>query len=507
MTRWLDRVTGKVTMYRLILLALIALAVEAILVSLVGELQPYTALGILVAAAVAIAVSYLSNRLLALLFRVKPHSESSLVTALILLFLFRPILDGPSLLAIALAALLANATKYLLAIRRRHVFNPAAAGAFITGLILPLNAPGWWVATPWLLPLVVVAALVILFRTRHLTLGVVFVVVAAVTVVVTLTGYGQTPGAALSTAFSSFPIVFLAGFMLSEPLTLPPRRWQQLVEAVLVGLLFGLMATGFHLGPVYASPQLALLVGNLLAFLVGQRRGIRLEYLGKSQLSPTSWELSFKPRRQVTFAAGQFMELTVPHGGADVRGLRRTFSIASAPSAPDVVAFGLRTAERSSSFKKTLLAMKPGESVTATSVGGDFVLPRDPKVPVLLVAGGIGITPFVSQLAHAAATGEQRDTVLVVSSSSSTDIAYLERLDFDGPRILLVAPDRPADLPANWEYLGTGPVTAELLLAAVPDARGRHAYVSGPPNLVHNLKPALRRAGLRRVHSDYFSGY
>ena len=502
MMRWLDRITGLVTMYRLILICLLALAVEAILVALTSQLA-YNPLGILVSGVVVVAVTYLSNRLFAGLFRVRPHSESALITGLILLFLFTPQLDLAALGALALACFLAMASKYLLAIRGRHIFNPAALGAFVTSLILPNDFPGWWIANPWLLPLVAIGGFVILFRTRHLAMGVVFVVVAALSVTVTLTSYGQSFGAALSTAFLSYPVVYFAGFMLSEPLTLPPRRWQQLALAVIVGVLFGL---SFHVGPVIWTFQLALLVGNLLAFLVGQRRGIRLHYLGREPLDASSWELSFAPRRPVRFAAGQFMELTLPHHKVDVRGLRRTFSIASAPSA-SAVSFGVRTAAQSSSFKTALLALSPGDTVTATSVGGDFVLPRDPAAPILLVAGGIGITPYISQLTELEASGEQRDVVLVYTASTADDLAYASRLDAGGHRVLLVAPSAPAALPTSWTYLGPGPLTAELLLAAVPDAAARRAYVSGPPGLVRSLGPALRKAGVRRVKSDYFTGY
>jgi ferredoxin-NADP reductase len=268
-------------------------------------------------------------------------------------------------------------------------------------------------------------------------------------------------------------------------------------------VLFGLI---FRFGAIQSSFQLALIIGNLLAFLVGQRRGIRLSNLGQEQLSPTSWELSFRPLRRIRFTAGQFIELTLPHQGADVRGLRRTFSIASAPS-HDVVKLGIRTAERSSSFKSALLALEPGATVIATAIGGDFVLPKDTAKPVLLVAGGIGITPYVSHLAELEASAEKRDVVLVYSSSSADDLAYAERLNNSDHRVLLVAPSAPAVLPAHWTYLGAGPLSADLLTSAVPDAKSRAAYVSGPPTLVRALRPALRRAGVRSVKTDYFSGY
>ncbi|MEJ1229984.1 MAG: hypothetical protein WDM88_04065 [Galbitalea sp.] len=141
MMQWLDRITGRITMYRLVLICLLALVAEALLVSLTGQLPPYTALGILASVATSVLVSYAGNRLFALIFRVQPHSESSLITGLILGMLFLPILDGPHLFAIALAALVAAASKYLLAIRRRHVFNPAAVGAFVASLVFPLEGP------------------------------------------------------------------------------------------------------------------------------------------------------------------------------------------------------------------------------------------------------------------------------------------------------------------------------------------------------------------------------
>lgn len=514
MTRWLDKVTGRVTMYRLVLLFLIALGVESVLLSFTGAIS-YLVLPILVNAAVLLVVTIFSNRLFALLFRVRPHTESAAITALILFFLFNPIADVFSsspgalgLLWLALAGVLASASKYVLAFRRRHVFNPAAAGAFLVVLVSGGTAiAGWWVGNPWVAPLTLVFGLVVLFRTRHLALGGIFFVVAVAGVTLTSVVGGIDLGSALFTTITSTPILFFGGFMLSEPLTLPPRRWQQLLGAAIAGVL---VCFPLFVGPFYGGYPLALLIVNLLAFLVGQRRGVQLGYLGKKQLSPTSWELTFRPVRPIAFEAGQFMELTLPHAGQDTRGIRRTFSIASAPTATDpngTVSFGLRTAERSSSFKKTLLTLEPGAVVAATGIGGDFVLPKDATEPILLVAGGIGITPYISHLEHLVASGQQRDVVLVYSSGSASDLPYLDRLDLAGVRVLLVAPDRPDGMPASWQYLGPGPLSAELLLAAVPDARLRRAYVSGAPDLVHSLKPALRRAGVRRVHSDYFSGY
>jgi glycine betaine catabolism B len=502
----LDRVTGRVTMYRLVVLALLALLLIALAVSLAGQIF-YTPVQILAGGVVAVGATYLSSLAFAAVFRVRAHPSSSIITGLLLLFLFRPTTDLQELSTIALAAVIASASKYLLAIRRRHIFNPAAIGALVVSL-LQLNFAAWWIATPWLLPFTAIAAFVVLYRTHRLTMGLTFIVLAAGLITYTGVSNGTPFGTALGLALTSYPIVFLAGFMLSEPLTLPPRRWQQLALAAVVAVL---LWVPFSVGPFYTSPELALVVGNLLAFAVGQRRGIRLSYLGRTALTPTSWEFEFRPHRPLGFSAGQYMELTLPHTKADPRGLRRIFSISSAPGETEVVRFGLRVPEVSSSFKRAILELTPGEVVSATSIGGDFVLPRDASRPLLLVAGGIGITPFISHLSHLASTGQDRDVVLVYSSTRANEIAYLERLSgaeaAGVARVLLVSPTEPESLPSNFTWIGAGPLTGDMLLAAVPDARNRDAFVSGPPQLVHSLRAALRRAGVRRVKADYFSGY
>ncbi|GAB3134904.1 FAD-dependent oxidoreductase [Marisediminicola antarctica] len=500
MTVWLDRVTGRVTMYRLVTLLLGITGIAALVLSLVGELF-YTPLELIASAAVALASTVVANRVFALVFRTMPHLESSIITGLLLFFLFLPSLEPAELGTLAIAGVLATASKYLIAVRGRHILNPAAAGATLVA-VLQLPSAGWWVATSSLLPVTLIGAFLVLYRTRRLTMGIVFVAVSASILVVRLTTSGQNVGEAASTTFASYPVIFFVGFMLSEPLTMAPRRWQQLAIAALVGVLF---TVPFTIGPVFLSFEFALVIGNVLAFVAGQRRAIRLSYLGKRQLTPTSWEFRFQPERAVAFRAGQYMELTVPHSRADARGSRRVFSIASPPTHGDPVTFALRMAQPGSSFKRALLDLNVGARVRGTSVGGDFLLPRDASKPVLLIASGIGITPFLSQLGRDRAAGVERDAVLVYTVGTVEELAFRDELSEE--RVLLLSPARPDDLPASWRWIGVGPVSRELLAAEVPDLGGRTAFVSGSPASITRARAALRSAGVRRVRTDYFTGY
>jgi len=509
--QWLDRITGTVTMYRLILIALLAIVVETVLLSFTGVI-PQSPLAIIATGLVAIVFTNASNWVFGKLFRVRPHTESSFITGLLLLFIFEPVnpLDSTALLkfgGIALAGIIASASKYLLAFHGRHVFNPAAVGAFVVNLFLPVfgDFAAWWLATAWLLPVTIVLGFAVLYRTRRYLMAGVFVVAVFFLTFWVYGGSGQPFATTLIEPFTTFSTIFFASFMLSEPLTMPPHRWQQLVEALLVAFVF---TVPLNIGSFsLTTPQFALLVGNLFAFFFGQRRGIRLDFLGKQRLTPTSWELSFRPQRPIRFRAGQYMELTIPHAKADVRGQRRIFSIASAPVESEVIRFGLNTAERSSSLKKALLGLEPGEIVSATEVGGDFLLPKELTRPLLFVAGGIGITPFMSHLEQIAGAGESRDVVVCQQEHGMAELAYSDRLKTLGHPVLLLAPAAPKPLPKNWTYLGHGPLTADLLESAIPDAHSRAAYVSGPPAFVHVVRTLLRKAQVHSIKTDFFAGY
>jgi ferredoxin-NADP reductase len=508
--QWLDRITGTITMYRLVLICLLALVVETVLLSLTGVISQ-SPLAILSTGVVAVVFATASNWLFGTIFRVRPHTESSLITGLLLLFIFEPVnpLSDGSLLkfvGIALAGIIASASKYLLAWRGRHVFNPAAVGAFVITLVTVFgDFAAWWLATAWLLPVTVVLGFAVLYRTRRWLMAIVFVVAVVLLTFWVYGGNGAPLEQTLLEPFTTFSTVFFAAFMLSEPLTMPPHRWQQLVEALLVAVVF---TVPFSIGVFSTTtPQFALLVGNLFAFFFGQRRGIRLDYLGKQLLTPTSWELSFRPQRPVRFSAGQYMELTIPHARADARGMRRIFSIASAPAETEVIRFGLNTAEPSSSLKSALLALQPGEIVAATSVAGDFTLPKDASRKLLFAAGGIGITPFMSQLEQIDREHDKRDVVVVYSASTVDELAYAPRLHQLGHPVFVLSRSEPAQLPSGWTYLGASPLTAAMLREHIPDVASREALVSGPPSFVSSVRATLRHAGVRRVRTDYFTGY
>ncbi|CAM2835617.1 hypothetical protein [Skermania piniformis] len=510
----LDLQLGRVSMYRLVTLVLAVLALVSIGYTGVGDLGAglFTVGGQLITLAVLLVVVTATSWALGRAVGAPAHLESSVITSLLLYFLFLPQTGGADLGWIALAGALAGLSKYLLAWRERHIFNPAAAGAFGSYLVQRLTGQetwfgaSWWVASADLLPWVALGAFLVLHRTRRLGLGLVFVIFAGTLVVLGLTHFGQPVGAAVRTALETSPLIFFAGFMVSEPLTLPGRRYQQFVVAAVmaVGYAYPLVVLRLTENPPLFGigdqwQVAALLIGNLVACAFARRSGIRLHLVSRRHLGGDTHEFRFRSSRPLRFEPGQYAELHVPHAKTDGRGSRRVFSIASVPGA-DTVSFGLRVPDRASSLKRTLAALERGASVRATGVGGDFVLPRDRRSPVALVAGGIGVTPFLSQLRHA----PDRDAVLIYGLPTGAVVPFADELA--QCRVVVVAPDEPASLPEAWSWVRADVVTPDTVASVVDDLADRRVYVSGPPAMVDAVAPGLRRRA-RSVHTDYFSGY
>jgi len=508
-------VLGRVSMYRLVMMSLAVLAALSFVLSffdLVGP-GPFEILVTAVVLALACAGTDLAAQSV---LRLPRRFESSFITAAILLFVLRPTLEPIAILGIVLAAVAASLSKYVLVWRGRHIFNPAAVGAtvltFVSVFAPDLGASSWWVGTPVLAAPVVVLGIAILWRTEKLRMVVGFWIVAtAVAFLRTSSQYqaiGETidPGVLLTQVAFSSPFLFLGAFMLSEPLTMPPRRWQQYTVAVVVGVFAGWpIPLDLGIGTVTLGQERALLIGNLLAFFFALRAAVRLTLERRRELTPTVRELTFQAKRPFAFRPGQYLELDVPHTHPDARGTRREFSIASAPEDLPMVRIAFKEGSKSS-FKRALAEVAPGSPLAVTGVWGDFLLPVKSSSPVLLVAAGIGVTPFVSQLRHLVATDQDRDIVLVYVASSADELAFRDDIVAAGIPVVVFTRDEPTDLPPRWTWAGRSTrLDADGLIRAVPDIEGRHAYISGPPALIADLAPALGRA--RSLTTDAFAGY
>jgi len=497
----LNKLLNRYSMYKVVSGSLTILFLAAAVLALLGVLA-YSPLAMLASAAVLFVAVYLTSILCGLIFGVRIHAESSFITAMILFFIFTPTLELASLAALLVTGIIAGASKFLIVFHGRHIFNAAALATFIVG-VTGLAYATWWVATPVLVPLTFLLGFAILQKTRRIPSSGTFLGLASVLVIGMLIIEGATLGES-AVLWLSWPILFFSSFMLTEPLTLPGKKWQQVFEAVIVAVLF---AIPLHIGDFTTTAALALLVGNLIAFSFARHRSLDLTFKERKQLTPTSYEFIFTPSRTLTHQAGQYVEIQVSHKSADLRGSRRSFSVTSAPG-DETLRLGVKFYDPSSSLKKALQNLRSGDQISTTGINGDFTLPKDLGIPLLYVAGGIGITPFISHLQHVMQTKQVRDTVLFYSVANIAELAYKDVLVASGATVFVVtSSDVPLLLPQGWTHINAPFITKEAISEHVPDVAARTVFISGPPPMIDGTKKHLTALGVKHIKTDYFIGY
>ena len=491
------------TMYRLLVVYLGALLLAAFVLGFFG-LVPAEPTALAFSLVVVVGVAEVTHRLFAATFAVPANHESTLITALIIVLLMKPVTaaDLAGVGGLAAASAWAVASKYLIRARGRHVFNPAALGIALAGLLLVQPATWWITATPYLLPLIVIGGLLITRKVRRTDM--VLAAIAAYVAGAIVTAPADTSLQELLLSLPQTSILFLAFAMLTEPLTAPQGRWR----GIAFGLLVGALATpGLTIGPVYLTPELALLVGNLFAVLVSAPDRLVLTLKAVEEVASNAYDFIFTPSRPLRFRPGQYLEWTLAMRDRDERGNRRHFTVTSAPGEPDI-RLGVKFYPEPSAFKRALQSLKPGDRILAGQLGGHFVLPGNKKRKLAFLAGGIGITPFRSMIKHMLDRGEKRSAVLFYGCGRAGEFAYRDVFDKAGEELGLKTVYATQFDETPPEGVRRGVIDAQLVRAEMPDWRERLFYVSGPPPMVRAVRRTLRGMGVPpwRIRTDFFPG-
>jgi glycine betaine catabolism B len=509
MIKLTDNMLNRITTYRLVLYYLIFLVVAAGALSSFG-LLPFQPLDLLVSVSVLILVCWIANSAFAKVFGVPANTESLYITALILALILTP--RSPSRYLSAGSAVFlvtgvsAMASKYILAIRRKHVFNPAAFAAALAAFTLN-QAASWWVGTPAMLPFVLLGGLLVARKIKRSDLILSFLPAAGAVTLGAALGKGAGVLPAAGQLLADTPILFFAFLMLTEPLTTPPARAVRILYGVIVGCL---LSPSLHIGRLYSTPELALLVGNAFSYLVSPRATYRLKLQTARRLAPDIYEFLFSGATGLRFRPGQYLEWTLRHSSPDSRGNRRYFTIASSEGERQV-RLGVKFYPGASSFKRALLAMRPGSEIVASQLAGEFVLPANKEEKLVFLAGGIGITPFRSMISHLLDHGEKRPITVLYSNKTAPEVVYADVLEEARKQLGIETVYTLTDangVPPDWQG-ETGRVDAEMIAKTVPDYSERTFYLSGPRSLVVGFEEVLRNIGIpkTRIKTDFFPGF
>jgi ferredoxin-NADP reductase len=233
----------------------------------------------------------------------------------------------------------------------------------------------------------------------------------------------------------------------------------------------------------------------------------------RREIAERTMEFRFLKPPGMRFKAGQFMDLTlIAPAETDIEGNTRGFSINSAPDEADLI---FTTRLRDTAFKRVLRSMPLGTEVNIDGPYGNFTLHNDESRPAVLLAGGIGITPFRSIVRRAAHEKLRHKILLFYVNRRPEDAPFLDELsglERENPNFTFVPTmTRLHDSHISWKgevgHLDGGMLSRHMKRLALPP--DRIYYVAGPPRMVAGLHAALNSIGIDDddIRTEDFVGY
>ena len=234
------------------------------------------------------------------------------------------------------------------------------------------------------------------------------------------------------------------------------------------------------------------------------------ELRSREEVAEGTMAFHFKKPIDWTFKAGQFIDITLlDPSETDAEGNTRGFSIASAPHEETLM---VATRMRDTAFKRVLKTMPLGTAVKIEGPFGNLTLHNNAARPAVLLAGGIGITPFRSILFRAAKEKLPHRIFLFYSNRRPEDAPFLEALQALGeknPNYKLIATMTEIEKSHQPWHGETGLINKELLAGYLENAISPIYYIAGPAGMVKGLHTMLNDAGVDDddIRTEEFVGY
>lgn len=236
---------------------------------------------------------------------------------------------------------------------------------------------------------------------------------------------------------------------------------------------------------------------------------MNLKLIHKEKIANDSWELIFEKPEGFVYEPGQFLETYLDHPNQDDRGIKRWFTMSSSPTESDLM-ITTRLVEKHSSFKEAFFKLSAGDVIEAKGPMGSFIMPKDTSKKIVWIAGGIGITPFRSQMKFLLDNQEQRDITLIYSNRTINDVCFADlwvmaQSKLDKFKYVQTLVD---EVPEGWNG-ETGVVDEAMIQKHVEKIEDCEFYVSGPEPMVEAFKPMLEKLGVKEesIHQDWFPNY
>ncbi|MHA6796056.1 ferredoxin reductase family protein [Pseudonocardia bannensis] len=333
----------------------------------------------------------------------------------------------------------------------------------------------------------------------------------------------SAPGRARAATVATVAMVVLVALaVLRRRMTLRYEVWRALhvllaATVVTGGALHVFLLDHLVRNPLMRTVFVVMLLGLLAVVvnrwvvrpLLASRDEFRVEEIRRESEAVSTIVLGPARRRQLgrrdrmTFAPGQFAWLRL-HRSVLVAE-EHPFSIASGTSPEGRVEFTIRHV---GDYTRLLSNLRPGRTVYLDGPHGTFTVDHVQATGLVLIAGGVGITPMMSMLRTLANRGDRRPHRLVVSARTPSELLFSDEIDELTGRLNLVVVQTVTQPPEGWTG-PTGRVDRQLLEAVLPGPFRRNQldyFLCGSPGLVGGAVAALDELEIpaQRVHTEQF---
>lgn len=197
----------------------------------------------------------------------------------------------------------------------------------------------------------------------------------------------------------------------------------------------------------------------------------------------------------IHFTAGQYITVTAP--GLERLGIKEQthdFSIVSSPNDHARLAISFRVSQ--SRFKQTLLSLPLGTEVTLEGPSGIFTLPEDSAMPLIFIAGGVGIDPFMSIIRFVTESNLDFKITLYYFNKSTDTESYRDELK------ALAAKNHFLKIHEVFGHFDKKYIDTDNISKT-------KWYIAGPPGMVANARQSIIELGVSdiNIRTEEFTGY
>ncbi len=216
------------------------------------------------------------------------------------------------------------------------------------------------------------------------------------------------------------------------------------------------------------------------------------KFLSKRDIGSQTYEFSFLVEGKFSFQPGQYVWLSLKHlKKSDERGNRRAMSIVNIDAGDNIVSLIFRSSR--TSFKKAAMNLKRNDEVDIIGPNGSsFLLPKDSSKPIVFIAGGTGIAPFMSLSRSELKNRSKRKIKLIYTDERGAQAAYYKELqNLNSP---------------NLKYLFSEKPIKGASLKNIDDLADSEIYVCGTQGFVDYYYNLLVKFGIkeRQMHFENY---